>query len=242
MAAVLLLAACDMQLPEKSAAVPQSAELSEETAQTATEQLILAPEALTAMLDASGSNLQALSKCSCKQLITVQTTGAAAKIDLYVLSDGQWLLQEDLSCEGFVGQNGAVKEKQEGDKSTPKGLFPVTQAFYINDVPQTGLPLFEITEDTYWIDDPSSVYYNTRVEGVENKDWNSAEHMRSYSASYEYGFVIGYNLASVPGAGSAIFFHVGSRPTAGCVATDRAFVLQYLAILDSAQSPYILIN
>ena len=150
--------------------------------------------------------------------------------------------QELLSCGGYVGKNGAVDEKREGDKSTPRGLYSIEQAFYFAEAPVTGLPTFQITKDTYWVDDPESKYYNKRVEGTENQDWTSAEHMYRYSKSYEYGFVVGYNVEAVPYAGSAIFFHVSDHPTAGCIATDREFVLQYLAVLDETKNPYILIN
>lgn len=42
-------------------------------------------------------------------------------------------------------------------------------------------------------------------------------------------------------AGSAIFFHVGSVPTQGCISTDEENVLMYLAKLDKDLFPYILI-
>ena len=79
------------------------------------------------------------------------------------------------------------------------------------------------------------------MEGSQYQDWSSAEHMIDYS-SYEYGFVIGYNLDCVKGAGSAIFFHIGSGPTAGCVATSSDMVLSYLSKLSAQSHPYILIN
>ena len=85
------------------------------------------------------------------------------------------------------------------------------------------------------------MYYNKRVEGTADKDWNSAEHMIDYSAAYEYGFVIDYNPDAVYNAGSAIFFHISYSSTAGCVGTDKNMVLQYLAKLDSTKNPYILI-
>ena len=61
-------------------------------------------------------------------------------------------------------------------------------------------------------------------------------------AAYRYGFVIGYNMPPVPGKGSAIFFHVGSTPTAGCIAASEDHVLALLGRLDAAGSPQILID
>lgn len=95
--------------------------------------------------------------------------------------------------------------------------------------------------DTYWVDDPNSVYYNQHIEGTANKDWSSAEHMIDYMTAYEYGFVINYYTEAVYNAGSAIFFHISYGPTAGCVGTDRTMVLYYLASLDKSQNPYLVI-
>jgi L,D-peptidoglycan transpeptidase YkuD (ErfK/YbiS/YcfS/YnhG family) len=101
--------------------------------------------------------------------------------------------------------------------------------------------MFQITEGTYWVDDPGSRHYNRRAEGAESRDWDSAEHMIDHESGYKYGFVIEYNAERVPGAGSAIFFHIGANRTAGCIAAAEEDVLNYLAALDTAKNPYILI-
>ena len=207
-----------------------------------TEPVITAPETLRTMLAANGTTVQELTQLGCKQLVTVAAEGAAARIELYILENDQWIRQETLSCSGYVGMNGTKAYKREGDGCSPRGLYPITQAFYMYEAPRTGLPMFEITPETYWVDDPTSVYYNKRVEGTDHKDWDSAEHMIRYGAAYEYGFVVGYNPDGAPYAGSAIFFHVSDHPTSGCIGTDRSFVLQYLAALDGSRNPYILLR
>ena len=250
---VILLTACGQKQPVQTEAesrpVQTSAEMTAEAAeptagsvQATTEPEVTAPEQLSAMLEANGLCLQDLEALGCRQLVTVDAEGTSAQIDLYVLADYQWQRQETVSCSGYVGKNGTTAQKCEGDKATPKGLYPIAEAFYMAEAPQTGLPVFQITADTYWVDDPKSEFYNQRVEGTENKDWTSAEQMYRYSTSYEYGFVIGYNTEGTPNAGSAIFFHVGDHPTAGCIATGRAFVLEYLALLREEPEPYILID
>ena len=91
-------------------------------------------------------------------------------------------------------------------------MYQVGDGFYIDNVPQTGLNLFQVTENTYWVDDSESIYYNQRVEGMENKDWNSAEHMIDYYPAYKYGFVIEFNTTNIiPEKGSAIFFIVAKN-------------------------------
>ena len=164
-----------------------------------------------------------------------------ASISFYTCIDGLWVKDDTLSCYGFVGRQGTVDNMSEDISGTPKGLYSIGSAFYRNNTPETRLNVFEITQDTYWIDDPDSKFYNQRVEGTSEKDWDSAEHMIDYS-NYDYGFVINYNMPAQYNAGSAIFFHVGYAPTAGCVAVSEDMVLQYLKNLDIAKNPYILIN
>lgn len=212
-----------------------------ESEATETESVIQAPDNMVGLLAQNDNNLNSLSEIGCKQFLTVSSNGSSAHIDFYELKENEWVLDEALSCDGFVGANGVTSDMHEGGYASPKGLYPVGDAFYIYNKPETRLSTFEVTNDTYWVDDPDSKYYNKRVEGTSDKDWNSAEHMIDYAAAYEYGFVIDYNPEAVYNAGSAIFFHISYSSTAGCVGTDKDMVLQYLAKLDSTKNPYILI-
>ena len=202
---------------------------------------IEAPEELVQLLEVNGNSIEELNDSGCRQLITVQSEGSSANIDFYQVVDNQWTLMPELSCSGYVGSNGVTADMYEGGYASPMGLYSIGEAFYISQMPETGLDVFRITPETYWVDDPASEYYNMRVEGQENADWNSAEHMASISG-YEVGFVINYNTeARIRGAGSAIFFHISSSPTAGCVGTSYENVLSYLRALDKTQNPHILI-
>ena len=212
-----------------------------ESEATETEPAIQAPDNMVNLLAQNDNSLESLSEIGCKQFVTVSSNGSSAHIDFYELNENEWDIDESLSCEGFVGSNGVTTDMHEGGYASPKGLYPIGDAFYIYNKPETALSTFEITNDTYWVDDPDSKYYNKRVEGTSDKDWNSAEHMIDYAAAYEYGFVIDYNPDAVYNAGSAIFLHISYSSTAGCVGTDRDMVLQYLAKLDSTKNPYILI-
>lgn len=201
-----------------------------------------APQAMTELLSKHNRTLESLNSLGCGQFITVASSGSGAQIEFYELKGSEWVLSEELSCSGFVGANGTTDDMHEGGYATPRGIFHVGDAFYIGSKPETGLATFEVTDDIYWVDDPDSSHYNKKVKGVENKDWKSAEHMIDYYSSYEYGFVIDYNTESVYNAGSAIFFHVSSSSTAGCVGTSRDMVLRYLAKLQASANPYILID
>lgn len=200
------------------------------------------PSELSDLLSAVQSSYSELEDTlGCTQLVTVNSGITDAEIKLWECIDGLWTESESHLCYGFVGSMGTVDNMSEDISGTPRGLYPIGSAFYQEFAPETGLDTFQITEDTYWVDDPDSVYYNQRVDSTYEQDWNSAEHMAEIS-EYKYGFVVNYNMPPVYNAGSAIFFHIGSSPTAGCIATSEDMVLSYLSALDHDLCPYILIN
>ena len=166
-----------------------------------------------------------------------------AAISMYVCGENGLWTDIGLTTEGCVGENGVSRESYEGSRMTPAGVFPIEEAFYIEDKPETGLPTFQITENTYWVDDVESELYNQRIELAGEKTWKSAEHMIEYPDAYKYGFVVGYNMNPVEaGRGSAIFFHIGDHATLGCVATSEEMVLAYLKKLDETMHPFIVIQ
>lgn len=198
-------------------------------------------QTLANILSNSPVTTEQLARLNCKQLITVSSNGNLASIMMFTKNNNEIWYSNDLDTYGYIGYNGITYNKQEGDKKTPAGLYSIGQAFYINDKPQTGLNTFQITPDTYWVDDANSKFYNQKVIGTENKDWNSAESMY-YISNYIYGFTINYNTSPIKsGEGSAIFFHVGSTATAGCIATQEDMVIKYLNALSANNNPYILI-
>lgn len=200
-----------------------------------------APKEVSAALKAAGKTARDLEKTGCRQLVTVISDGNRAKIGFYRLKDGVWAADEGLSCDGYVGQNGVTDDMREGGLATPRGLYPVDEAFYIFEKPETGLDSFQITEDTYWVDDPDSELYNQRYVGDPEGQFRSAERMYDVQPYYNYGFVIGYNTEAKYNAGSAIFFHYSTGPTMGCVGASEEMTLKYLAALDQKEKPYILI-
>ena len=194
------------------------------------------------LLSKGGTSVSELNQKKIEQLVVVESSGSSANVSFYEIANNNWKVDSSLNASGYVGSNGTTSSPSEGKSATPKGLYGVGDAFYQGSKPNTKLDSFQITSNTYWIDDPDSKYYNQRVEGTSNKDWSSAEHMSEIS-SYKYGFVINYNMSPVKkGAGSAIFFHIShNSPTAGCVSVSEDKVLSYLAKLDKSKNPYILI-
>lgn len=189
-----------------------------------------------------GISVNTLMEKNIKQLVIVESSSSSANISFYENINNEWNKNTSLNSSGYVGSQGTTDNPSEYKPATPKGLYAIGDAFYQNSKPNTGLNIFKITSNTYWIDDPNSAYYNKRVEGTSKKDWSSAEHMSDISV-YKYGFVINYNMNPIKkGAGSAIFFHISSNnPTAGCVSAPEDKVLAYLAKLDRTKNPYILI-
>ena len=201
------------------------------------------PEALTEILGRSLVSYSQLADVSCRQLIVVDADQEKAAISMYVCGENGLWTDAGLTTEGCVGENGVSRESYEGSRMTPAGVFPIEEAFYIEDKPETGLLTFQITENTYWVDDVESELYNQRIELAGEKTWKSAEHMIEYPDAYKYGFVVGYNMNPVEaGRGSAIFFHIGDRATLGCIATSEEMVLAYLKKLDETMHPFIVIQ
>lgn len=111
--------------------------------------------------------------------------------------------------------------KQERDKRSPAGIFPVTRTFGFT--PAKASNHVVLTETTECVDDSNSTHYTQVLDRGQTADvdWNSSEHMRSIT-EYRWGAVVGYNLQpAVPGNGSCIFLHVWDGPrqgTSGCTA------------------------
>jgi glucan-binding YG repeat protein len=175
------------------------------------------------------------------QIILVTASGYNsynAKIRTYEKIDGKWY--HKMSSSGYLGKYGFADVMKEGGKESPRGKYTIGTAFGRYENPGTKLPYRKITSDDVWVDDPSSSLYNTWQKASQNNgQWNSAEKMDI--PQYNYGFVINYNTEKrVPGAGSAIFFHVASNYTLGCTATSQNHVLSIMRWLDPAKKPIII--
>lgn len=198
------------------------------------------PLELAELLSQAGYDSDYPNTIGAGQLVVVNSNQTSAEVSFFEKTDEGWSSVDSLKCQGYVGIEGTVTNMSEQVSGSPKGMHAIGDAFYQYDAPETGLGSFKITDQTYWVDDPDSKYYNQRVEGTGDMDWSSAEKMSDISG-YKYGFVINYNMPAEYNKGSAVFFHIGYGPTQGCVAVSEEFVLAYLSKLDAAANPYILI-
>lgn len=148
------------------------------------------------------------------QKILVEATGSNATLTLWTYRDGQW--EKDLSTTAAIGANGLTTDKTEGDHMTPEGTFPICFAFSTKEK-NTMLYSKIIKEDSVWVCDPESIYYNTlQSKNDPYKDWadkGGAENMypKFTKGSSNACICFGFNgdgvsaYSATPYAGSALF-------------------------------------
>ena len=137
-----------------------------------------------------------------------------------------------------VGDDG-IGQASEGSGRTPAGTFALTQAFGRQTNPGTKLKYFRTDSLDWWDENPSSPTYNLHVRQAYSPG-GASENLYYSGSVYDYAVNMDYNLARVPGAGSAFFLHVtNGQPTAGCVAVSKADMVRILRWLDPAKYPYI---
>lgn len=139
----------------------------------------------------------------------------------------------DIPCT--IGRGGfcAAPDKREGDGCTPLGIWPIRGVLLRPgkvDAMDIALPWRWIGARDGWSDDGADPAYNRPVRLPRPF---SAESLIRTDEAYDVIVVLGHNDAPpLPGMGSAIFFHLSEgRPTAGCVAIDRADMLRLLPLL-----------
>lgn len=198
------------------------------------------------------------------QLIIVKTKENTGILYLFEKEKEGWV-HKDTITNAYIGKNGLTREKHEGDKKTPYGLYNLGFAFGLEEKPKSSeYPYRKLTDNIYWVDDVNSKYYNKWVEISEKStldnytycktstkiDWKSAEHLIEYKEQYQYAVVIEYNTINpfdtveMQGnkLGSAIFLHViNNEPTAGCVAVSKENMEEILIWLEKEKNPQILI-
>ena len=129
-----------------------------------------------------------------------------------------------LEVSAFIGKNGLISNKQEGDDCTPIGKFDLGLLLGTHDkIFNKNYDYTKISSDMYWVDDSNSIYYNKLVDVTKvEKDWNSAEHLIDYPIQYEYLVEIKNNPTNIPNKGSAIFLHCSNNTaTHGCVSINK---------------------
>ena len=146
------------------------------------------------------------------------------------------LLFDDFIFRCSIGKKGLTKNKIEGDKKTPVGIFSLGNLFYRKDrnaKPLTKLKCVPIEKDMGWCDDvKSKKYYNKLTKSSKN-----IRHEKLFRRDYKYDFLIPINYntkKTVIGKGSAIFIHLTKKfqPTSGCIALNKKDFLILLKLIN----------
>jgi len=134
-----------------------------------------------------------------------------------------------------IGKKGSTRNKKEGDKKTPKGIFEIGNLYFRKDrkeKPSTSLKSIEINKDMGWCDDVGFPKKYNKLIKIEKK----IKHEKLKRKDYKYDFLIPikYNFNKpISGKGSCIFLHLTKdyKPTEGCVALKEKDFLIMLKLI-----------
>ena len=85
------------------------------------------------------------------------------KLSLWNKFNDKW--NENFNTSARLGVGGLTDNKREGDGATPTGSYPILYGFGFGGNPGTSLEYRKITNDSYFVDDVNSDYYNQWYEG-----------------------------------------------------------------------------
>ena len=138
-----------------------------------------------------------------------------------VIKNKQSLFFDDFKFYCCIGKKGSTRNKFEGDKKTPKGIYTLGNLYYRSDrvkKPETSLKCIKIKKNMGWCNDINNKFYNKEIKIKKGVRY---EKLFRNDYKYDYFIPIKYNWHKPEkNKGSAIFIHITKnyRPTAGCVA------------------------
>jgi L,D-peptidoglycan transpeptidase YkuD (ErfK/YbiS/YcfS/YnhG family) len=138
------------------------------------------------------------------------------------------------------------RKKLERDGRAPAGLFVIGKIYgYDPQLPEgADYPYHQVTLADAWIDDVNSPDYNrhVRIDPKNPPAWFEKQKMRHNDFAYHWLVEIRHNSdPPVPGAGSAIFFHIRrgvTRPSAGCTTMARVDLIKMIRWLRADKDPH----
>ena len=182
-----------------------------------------------------------------RELITVVAPAIGsetATLDFYIRRGACFRLA-DGPYSANVGRNGLSEHHQEGDDTTPIGLFGFQSTMY-GELPDPGVNFryHRLVCGDWWDEQSSSPLYNHFVHvpcGATPNFGGDSEALWETVPSYDYFAVIAYNRHPIiPGRGSAIFLHVSDgRATTGCVSIPAPDLVRILRALRPNLDPMI---
>ena len=151
---------------------------------------------------------------------------------MIIVKRSENLLFKNLKFRCSLGKNGVTKNKVEGDKCTPSGIYRLKQVFYRADRIKkitTNLKKIKIKKNMGWCNDSSSKKYNHLIK-IPNK----FSHEKLYRKDHIYDIIVvlNYNINPViKKKGSAIFMHIAKKnysKTLGCIGLKKNDLLEIL--------------
>jgi L,D-peptidoglycan transpeptidase YkuD (ErfK/YbiS/YcfS/YnhG family) len=151
---------------------------------------------------------------------------------------------------GILGSAEPGIHKVEHDGRAPAGVFKIGKIYtYDARLPEgADYPFHQVTAADAWVDDLSLPEYNQFVS-IDPKNpppWFEKQKMRHNDFAYRWLVEIRHNSdPPVPGAGSAIFFHIRrgvTRPTSGCTTMAEEDLVSLIRWLRAGKHPeYVLL-
>ena len=190
------------------------------------------------------TNLKASNAMQQCIVVTTQKNSINGKLYLLHQHNNAWDMAIIKAIDVVIGRDGATDSKYEGDHKTPLGLYKIAYAFgKLNLTDDIIFPYEQLTSDDKFIDDSTSLQYNTWVRGDTTA--LSYETMLRPDGLYDIGLVIEYNMQPViADRGSAIFIHIwrnAQTGTEGCIAMDKDDLMHILCWLNPESTPHVLI-
>ncbi|HEX8371626.1 MAG TPA: L,D-transpeptidase family protein [Chthoniobacterales bacterium] len=147
---------------------------------------------------------------------------------------------------GVLGQEQEGLHKKERDKRAPAGLFALGKIYTYDPALPKGAnyPFVTVGPNDAWLDDPTLPLYNqyVRVDPQNRPEWFEKQKMRHNDFAYRWLVEIRHNSGKpVPGAGSAIFFHIRrgpDRPSAGCTVMAEGDLISMMRWLRADARPH----
>ncbi|MDF9811352.1 L,D-transpeptidase family protein [Streptomyces sp. SPB162] len=185
-----------------------------------------------------------------RQVISVQAHGTYATVIAWQKTGSIWI-RRYVTTAARVGSHGVTNgaTRKQGTYTTPTGTYTLTQGFGVAADPGTRMPYHRVTTADWWVEDPSSRYYNRMRRAAQGgfplteAGVHGSEHLADYPVQYRNALVVDFNMSpAVPGRGAGIFLHaLGPKagPTAGCVAIPQNVLTDVLRWIDPAQHPVI---
>ena len=153
-----------------------------------------------------------------------------------IIKNKETLIYDDFLFKCCVGKNGITKNKTEGDKKTPAGLYNLENLYFRNDrveKPITSLKCIEIKKNMGWCDDVSEPSKYNKL--IKIKDNIKHEKLKRKDDKYNLLIPIKFNFDKPKvGYGSCIFIHLTKnyKTTAGCIALKEKDFLIMLKLID----------